>query len=151
MAAPIDYSLFTGISPIYERVRDEPGAVIAELPFPDPSAAFANARYMLDSTRNWKPLLNGYSGFLPPSYRTHYDALAGFPDARSVRALQVAGVTHAFVHVDQLGPAAGALDRLPALRRIDADGSLVLFRIVQGASAGAGSTSTLSASGMRCA
>jgi hypothetical protein len=57
----------------------EPGAIVAEAPFPIPQQWFLNAPYMVNSTRHWQPLLNGYSGFRPPSYERSYEAMQTFP------------------------------------------------------------------------
>jgi hypothetical protein len=128
LAAPIELTRFDRISPIYDQLAREPHAVVVEIPFYRPSAAFANARYMLNSTHHWKPLLNGHSGFLPASYQRYYEALSGFPDSTSIAALQGAGVTHVFVHTTEIAPAAvEQLTHVPALHKIAADGSTVLY------------------------
>jgi hypothetical protein len=85
---------------------------------------------LLNSTANWKPLLNGYSGFLPASYVQHYAAMNTFPESESIRAMEAAGVTNMFVHLDQLGPkTVDAIDHEPALRRLALEGSVALYRI----------------------
>jgi hypothetical protein len=128
--APLYLPKADPIRPIYRELRNVPGAVVAELPLPHPWAIFHNAKYMLNSTQHWKPMVNGYSGFVPSSYRQHYDQLASFPDERSIAALRHLGVTHMFVHTDQL--AAGAaedLDRVPGLTRLAAEETIVLYRL----------------------
>jgi hypothetical protein len=128
--APLYLPRFEAVAPIYRQLRDVPGAVVVELPFPHPWAVFHNAKYMLNSTAHWKPMVNGYSGFVPNSYREHYEQLAEFPDDRSIAALRRLGVTHLFVHVDQLGPGlAEDVERLPMLTRLAADGPVVLYRL----------------------
>jgi hypothetical protein len=128
--APITYQPFGGIRSIYRLVASEKPAVVAELPFPPPEAIFRNAPYMLGATLNFKPLLNGYSGFMPPSYVDHYLRLASFPDGESVRALRELGVTHVFVHLDQIGAqATSALSALPGLSRMEVDGAVALYRV----------------------
>jgi hypothetical protein len=127
---PIGYSRYDGISPIYRQIRHEPDAVVVELPFYSGPAAFLHAKYMLNSTEHWRPMLNGYSGFLPFSYQRNYEALEGFPDARSIAWLRALGVTHVFLHVDEMGPQAAVLaDRAPGFRRIAAEGPIVLYRV----------------------
>jgi PA14 domain len=130
LAAPITYEVFHGIRPIYDLVRAEPDAVVVELPFPPPENLYRNAQYLLNSTVHWKPMLNGYSGFAPPSYAANYAALNGFPSDRSIDALRQAGVTHVFVHLDGFDQAALAMiDTRPELQRIAFDGSIALFRL----------------------
>ena len=128
--APLELKRFEGISPIYASIRDDPHAVAAELPFWSTGAAFHHAPYMLDSTLNWKPLLNGYSGFQPPSFEEHYAQLAGFPSDAAVAALRADGVTDIFVDFAQLGSQLEpAVNVMPGLRRMDADGWLVHYKV----------------------
>ena len=128
LAAPLHLTPFKGIPGIYRQIRAEPHAVVVELPFP--RAAFVNAPYMLNSTEHWKPMLNGYSGFLPASYRRNYEALRRFPDPASIGALQTLGVTHLFVHLNQFSPQIDEdLDRIPALRKVSTEGPIALYRL----------------------
>ena len=60
------YREFPGIPAIYDVLRDEPQAVVIELPFYGRGGFFGNARYMINATRHRHPLVNGYSGFAPP-------------------------------------------------------------------------------------
>lgn len=130
LAAPLALSTFVGIDPIYDRIASEPGGVIAELPLPDSRAVFHNARFMLSSTRHWKPMLNGYSGFVPASYTQHVAALAAFPAGPAIAALQQLGVALVVVHRDAYGPGlAEEIDRVPALTRIASSGDVVLYRV----------------------
>ena len=128
LAAPLSLRPFNGIPAIYRQLRAEPHAVVVELPFP--RAPFVNARYMLNSTEHWKPMLNGYSGFLPASYLRNYKVLSGFPHPASIDALQALGVTHLFVHMNQFGPQIGKdLDQIPALRKVSTEGAIALYRL----------------------
>ena len=130
LAAPIELFDFAGISPIYDRLAAEPGAVVVEIPFYRPNIAFANAKYMLYSTRHWKPLLNGYSGFLPVSYVRHFEAFNGFPDANAIMGLRTEGVTYVFVHTDEISPAAlEQLGHTPGLRKIASVGLTALYAL----------------------
>ena len=130
LAAPLGLARFDGIPAIYDQLRSESNAVVVELPFPHPRAVFLNAGYMLNSTRHWKPMLNGYSGFQPPSYDRHYESLKTFPSDESIAGMRAAGVTHLFVHFDRYGPEfSGVLEGVRALRRIASDGSISLYRL----------------------
>jgi hypothetical protein len=42
---------------------------------------------MYYSTFHWQSLLNGYSGFFPPSYGQLMNAMRAFPDDESMHAL----------------------------------------------------------------
>ena len=67
---------FDGMPEVYAVLaRDHAGAV-AELPFPIPPQWFLNTPYMVNSTAHFRPLLNGYSGFRPPSYDQSYAMVA---------------------------------------------------------------------------
>jgi hypothetical protein len=99
--APFPYTPFEGIPSIYEFLARERHAIVAELPLYPRRMFFGNAKYMLASTRHWHPILNGYSGFIPPSYQRAYDELQGFPDGRSLAALRGLGVSHVVVHRDE--------------------------------------------------
>ncbi len=130
LAAPIDYTRFDGISPIYKLPASETDAIVVDLPFPPPESQFRNAPFLLSSTLNWKPLLNGYSGFVPASYVRHYLELNAFPAPTAIAALEAAGVTHVFAHVDQFSPEdVEAIERNPALRLLARDGSVALYRV----------------------
>ena len=87
-----------------------------------------NARYMLVSTAFWKPMVNGYSGYMPTRYITHVQNLGGFPDARSVHYLRELGVTR--VLVDSRNMTQESLARLPAfpeLTLLNTDGNLQIY------------------------
>jgi hypothetical protein len=130
LAAPIDYTRFDGLSPIYKLPASEPDAIVVDLPFPPPESQFRNAPFLLSSTLNWKPLLNGYSGFVPASYVRHYLELNAFPAPSAIAALEAAGVTHVFAHFDQFSPErAEAIERNPALRLVAQYGSIALYRV----------------------
>jgi hypothetical protein len=130
LVAPIRYEAFSTVPAIYGARELQAARAVAELPFPSPDVISRNASYMLGSTRNFRPLLNGYSGFIPPSYFAHYAELAGFPDARSLRALKAFGVTHVLVHVDRLSPdAAAGLARTADLVLVESEGGLTLYRV----------------------
>jgi hypothetical protein len=52
------------------------------------------------STFHWMPLLNGYSGFYPPSYYRRLIRLEEFPDEASVASLRREKVKYVIVHED---------------------------------------------------
>jgi hypothetical protein len=132
LVAPIHFSRSSDVPEIYEMVASEPNAVVAELPMPGGSAWFGNARYMLNSTRHWRKMINGYSGFAPRSFHEHGAALAQFPAPPSIAALQVIGVTHVFVHIDGFTAEQRAvLDTLPDLVRLAAADRTILYRVKQ--------------------
>jgi hypothetical protein len=130
LAAPLSLRRFEGIAPIYDRVPSGPGIVVVEMPFFGPRSAQFHANYMLNSTANWQPLVNGYSGFQPASFYAHAEALQQFPEEPAMQMLRAIGVTHVFVHRSQFGPAQlAALDARSDLERIDVFGETALYAL----------------------
>ncbi len=99
----------------YRALAAEPRAVVAELPLPPADEQPFNAPYMLYSTVHWKPMLNGYSGFLPMSYVDHVEALRDFPEPATLAALVGFGVTHVVVHRPELRARLDAIDAFAPL------------------------------------
>jgi hypothetical protein len=133
-SAPIGYVDATRPSAAYDRLRREDAAIVAEFPIFSPERAFHNAGYMLNATRHWRPLINGYSGIIPASYGAHYDAVAAFPDARAIDALRAIGVTHVVVHPRELADwtdteTADAVRHTARLHLIESDGDTDLYVI----------------------
>jgi hypothetical protein len=132
--APPGLRRFTQIPPIYDVLRGTRSAVVIELPFHPPDVFNANAGYMLNSTRYWHPLLNGYSGFQPPSYAETFKAVQSFPDAAALTALHERGVSHVVVHADAFRAAFGnerfaALERTPSLTLLAEDVDIQIYRL----------------------
>ena len=68
-------------------------AAVVELPLPRPDALWLyETTFQLKSINHWRPLVNGYSGFVPEQYERTLHEMAGFPDARSARRLRELGV-----------------------------------------------------------
>jgi hypothetical protein len=109
--APFEYRRFEGIPNVYSILAREPGRVIVvEQPFYPPEGIFENAEYVLNSTAHWRPLMNGYSGFIPQSYREYVRTFWFFPRDHAVDAMRRAGVTHVVVHPRRFGGDAAAVD-----------------------------------------
>lgn len=95
----IPYERFEGIPPIYDALaEDQVSGVLVEVPFYDRRNFHLNAPYMLASTRHWRPLLNGYSGFRPQSYVDLAETMEQFPRAHVLRALRRRNVRYIMVH-----------------------------------------------------
>ena len=54
--------------------------------------------YMLGSTSHWRPLVNGYSDFIPPEFREMVTSVAPFPDPGSFAILKRLGVRYVVFH-----------------------------------------------------
>lgn len=131
--APLFYAEYQGIPPIYQALRDvSRHAVVAWLPFPASAQFHLNAPFMLASTQTFHRMLNGYSGFKPPSYYKHAEALAPFPDEASIRYLQDLGITIVIVDSSSMRPANRArLGDFPALSLWKADGHLQIYLLAR--------------------
>jgi hypothetical protein len=130
LVAPLRFTPFAGVSSIYETIASDEHAVVVELPMPSGFGWFGNARYMINSTRHFRPMLNGYSGFAPASFHEHVAAVARFPHPDAIDALRTAGVTHVFVHLDGFTQEQQSLMETSAsLRRMRAEGRIVLYRV----------------------
>ncbi len=102
LRAPINYRVFPGLSPIFDSLKEADGALVACFPFPPAREAFHNVDCMLASTRFWKPLVNGYSSFIPERYNRSAAALVAFPEENTLPYLRDLGVTHVIVFTDKL-------------------------------------------------
>ena len=122
LRAPINYRRFDGLSPNFDALASEPeNTIVACYPFPPPLEAFHNVDCMLASTRFWKPLVNGYSSFMPESYARSAQALAAFPEGDTLAYLKSLGVTHVIVFPRKVSA--------PRLERVDAHpDQLVLWK-----------------------
>ena len=125
------------------RDRPEPGVAVVEYPMSprdDPT-------YMFYSTFHWHPLINGYSGFFPPSYFTMLEAAEAFPDAAFFDAIKARGVRYLLVHQERMIGTRYVrmipqLDRRPDLslisrrsgERYGQHGEISLYRVANAAS-----------------
>ena len=136
LRAPFEYRRFDGIPRLYTLLAAEPGKVVlAETPFYPPIAVFENAEYVLNSTAHWRPLMNGYSGYIPESYAKVAWTFWYFPEEHAIQAMRAAGVTHVTVHPDRFGnDAARTIERLSRrsdfeLLAIGAGSGIRLYRL----------------------
>jgi hypothetical protein len=134
LRAPLTFRPYEGVPRIYESLKDPSVRAVAEFPFFQPDAILRNAPYVLNSTAHWKPLVNGYSGFVPRSYPGIADALRDFPGDRSRAELHRLGVSHVVIHLDAYGDRAGemasALHATPWLALVASNDQIRVYRIV---------------------
>lgn len=139
LRAPVDYTFFSGFSPIYSAISRDPEArTVVEFPFPARNQFAQNAEFVLASTVHWQPLVNGYSGFVPASYNEAATRLRTFPDPPALRFLRSLDVTHVVVHPQrfQRGRAERFVGRVESsvdlqLLGVDDDG-IRLYRLLAG-------------------
>jgi hypothetical protein len=117
------WSAPTGPPPVYADIirdrGDSPTAVIFEFP----TGHMEDPEYLYYSTFHWQYLVNGYSGFFPPSYLKVVRAVANFPDAASFDAIKSHGARYVVVHGEWLYGAryeqiAAELDRRADLKLV---------------------------------
>jgi hypothetical protein len=135
LRAPVGYTRFEGIPAIYSVLAQEPGRVVlVEVPFWPPQGAFQHGEYMVNSTAHWRPIFNGYSGYLPQSYRKNAQLFWYFPQEHAIQAMRRAGATHVMVHPKGFGHQAAsmwqAVAASPYLERIAmTPGGPALYRL----------------------
>ena len=126
--APVGFTRFEGLPRIYDRIAAERDVVLAEFPLYSGDRVSENGPYVLANTRYLRPLVNGYSGFQPPSYEARAKVLTQFPDAAAIAALRALGVTHVTVHRDAFRDRYG--DAI--LQAVDRSGDLALLEETDG-------------------
>ena len=78
--------------------RDRP-AVLAEFPMPGPGTyGFSEFVYLYFSTYHWSRLVNGQSGWLPPTYLELIENTVTFPSDESLDYLRSRGVEYISMH-----------------------------------------------------
>jgi hypothetical protein len=77
---------------------DSPTAVLFEFP----TLGTSDPAYLYYSTFHWQYLVNGYSGFFPPSYYRLVRAVENFPDEPSINAIKSHGVRYLVIHGEYL-------------------------------------------------
>jgi hypothetical protein len=122
------------LSRVYEHLGRERSAVLLELPIFEGRGIARNAPYLLNATAHWHPVVNGYSGFIPPRYGQRASALADFPADGALSAASALGITHVAVHLSDVRTVAGpervvAIERHPTLRLVAEDRDVRLYEL----------------------
>jgi hypothetical protein len=119
-SGPVATRWFTRVPAIYDQLAvTHTPVLLVEVPFYPADTFWANGEYVLNSTAHWRPLMNGYSGFVPPSYRRRADAFWFFPEDWAIDAMKREGATHLMVHLEKFTPAEGALIQQALRQRQD--------------------------------
>ena len=77
---------------------DSPTAVLFEFP----TGHMEDPEYLYYSTFHWQSLVNGYSGFFPPSYVKVVKAMQNFPDEVAMDAIKSHGARYLVIHGEWL-------------------------------------------------
>jgi hypothetical protein len=94
---------------VYRWLHEQRPGVVAEFPMPASwkkpfERGLHESRFSYNSTFTWNPIVNGYSGFWPPSYITLMRDVEGFPSDNAMRALGESGVDYLILHERFYGP-----------------------------------------------
>jgi len=89
---------------VYDWLRlEESEVVVLEIPIASSERTlYKEAKYMYWSTFHWKRLVNGYSGFSPPSYWEINKVMQNFPDIPSIEMLKDLKVDYIIVHSKEI-------------------------------------------------
>ena len=84
---------------IYGSLAGKPPSVLAEFPMPESGKdSMSEFSYLYFSTFHWQKLVNGQSGWLPPSYIDLLEEEQDFPSEASIAYLRQRGVEYIGVH-----------------------------------------------------
>ena len=134
---PIDWRDARPISPVYDVLARMPRGAVAEFPFYEQRIDFhIHTIYMVNSTRHWQPLLNGYSDYIPPDFRELANTLASFPSRESFQAMKSRRTRYIVLHRELYGAQtarqieARLQEYMPYLRPVAADDRVLVYEIV---------------------
>jgi hypothetical protein len=134
--APLRISAPPQVGPAYRQLATLPDGALLELPVYSRHLGFVRARYMVDSTSHWKPLVDAYSDFIPPDFLQRAEMLGQFPTREGLKDAARTPFRYAMFHLDKYQPNArmALFDRLdefaPCLRRLYGDDSTLLYEII---------------------
>jgi hypothetical protein len=85
----------------YRTLATLPPGPVLEMPFFYRRIDFTrHSEYMLNSTAHWKPLINGYSDFIPPDWRAMVVPVSSFPNPESFNLLRQWRPRYVLFHVN---------------------------------------------------
>lgn len=123
------------VPPVYTWLARQRGTfAILELPYAHEGQLWQNASYVYWSTVHWHGLVDAYSGFAPPDYRSLTRILDDFPDEVSRQALLQRHVHYVIIHHDRYKVWNRALnydriDRTAWLQRVAQFPNVDVFRV----------------------
>jgi len=88
LATPLHFREVPAVAPAYRVLASLPVGPVIEMPFLAREADLhGHAKYMLQSTFHWMPLINGYSDHIPAGFVERARILRGFPSRESFKIL----------------------------------------------------------------
>jgi hypothetical protein len=137
LAFPLRFREVAPVSPAYKMLATLPAGAVIEFPFYSNSRElFGHARYMLNSTAHWMPLINGYSDYMPPDFIETAATLKFFPSREAFAVLAEKRPRYAVFHMDLYGDedraaaAARITEFAPYLRPLYTETETRLYEIV---------------------
>jgi hypothetical protein len=122
-------------------LAQKPPSVVVELPLESNKGMFGSLdwRYMYQGLTHFQKMLNGYSGYAPPSFYRMREAMQRFPDDRSIALLRERQVDYVIIRAglyDDPQAAARILEEAGQRKELslegmwtnEADGTEALFR-----------------------
>ena len=89
------------VAPAYQSLGKWPAGPVVEFPFFYLRTDFPrHAEYMLNSTAHWRPLINGYSDYIPPDFRAMVIPVSSFPNPESFAILKSLRTRYVIFHLD---------------------------------------------------
>jgi hypothetical protein len=136
-AVPLPYRPVEPTRSPYAMLAKMPPGAVAEFPFFYREIDFhRHAAYMLNSTAHWKPLVNGYSDFIPPDFQAMVIPVSSFPVLEAFNILRKHGTRYVIFHAGWYDTRSREKleERLRLysdyLRRLASEGDIWLYEIV---------------------
>jgi len=138
-AVPVPWTPPPLFNEAYRLLADQPPGGVLELPVYSRGANYNRTKYMIASTVHWKPLVNAYSDYIPPSFSERRDRLATFPSRDAFSALDGMQVRYAVFHLADYRQnptleqwlSEALREFAPRLELLHVDDDVALYRIVQ--------------------
>jgi hypothetical protein len=137
ISVPLPFRQAPAVPTPYVMLAHLPPGAVAEFPFFYREIDFhRHAAYMLNSTSHWKPLVNGYSDYLPVDFRAMAIPVSSFPVVEAFNILHKHGARYVVFHANWYDHRSleKVQDRLrqyrPYLRELISEGDIWLYEIV---------------------
>jgi hypothetical protein len=117
LRAPLPMVRFDGIASVHRRLTGNDVHAVLVLPLFAGGDFHRNAPYLLDQTRHWRPMINGYSGWAPEGFDRRAAILQTFPSDEAVNLLRSLDVSHVVLHRRLLER--GQVNLVPTALRLD--------------------------------
>jgi hypothetical protein len=136
LATPLHFREVPAVAPAYRLLASLPVGPVIELPFLSREADLhGHAKYMLQSTFHWMPLINGYSDYIPAGFVERARILRGFPSREAFKLLADDPPRYAIFHPRMYRDPALLKQRLRefagCLKPLHVSGEAQLYEVLQ--------------------